>query len=325
MASAQQDQAGSSDAGGFCEACGEPHRRGARFCSACGAQLAAPANVGESAPAGGEAPGDGAAPRRSRKRLLAVGGLAIVLLALAAAAVIAFGHSSSAPSAAQRQRTALAALRSRVLGPFEVAMQQRTKFFAAERAFLGAMSDANGKLDSYKRRKARVERETEEINNATSAQSNACAQPESVIPCPNPTYPTYPTAPEVQGDVGKLRNAVSRLTSLKAAVLAVTPPPELKVLYAQLESAITMLSANAQSDADTLEQGVSEPEQDQSGSTGSVDEQKIATLQPDQAVPAIKIMNQQAVGLIEQLRLDLSKYDVPGGTDVDPADRSTAS
>lgn len=186
------------------------------------------------------------------------------------------------------------------------------------------MADANQKIDSYKNHKSSVEAQDKQIEAAYSAQEAACTTAFSTTPCPSPTYPKPASAPEVHGDIAKLRSAVGRLTNLKAEVLAVSPLPEMKVFYAQFESAIGTLLGNAQADADTLQQAITEPEQG-GESTGAVEEQKLGTLQPDQAVPAIKIMNREAVALIDRIGLEISQYDVPGGTDIDSTDHSTAS
>jgi hypothetical protein len=266
-----------------------------------------------------------------RNRALVLGGILAALVAVAAVLLLTLGRSG--PSPAQRHARALAAaqrsaaaqqtaLTARLGGPFREAMALRTRFFLAERAFLGAMSDANNKIHAYQAQTKTVEAETKQIENATSAQRNACAPPESPIPCPNPTYPTSPTAPEVQSDIGKLHSAVTQLSALNARALAVTPQSELKVFYAQLVAAINSLSSDAQYNANALTEGVTEPTSN--GSTGYVTEQKIATLHAETGLPSVRLMNQQAVELIHQLQLDISQYDVPGGTDADPSDHSAA-
>jgi zinc-ribbon domain len=310
----------------FCPSCGTKRGPADRFCSACGASL----SVGDDDPAEQGATSEQAqqtltgSPASSHKRLLAIGGLAAAVIAVAVVVVVLVLGVFSGPSAAQRHQSATAALRARLLTPFQNAMQQRTKFFTDERSFVAAMSDANQKIGTYKERKQSVETQDKQIEASDSAQQSACSSIYSSVPCPSPTYPKAPSAPEVHGDISKLRSVVSHLTGLKAEVLAVSPPPEMKVLFAQFESAITTLLSNAQADADTLQQGITEPEPGKE-STGSVEEQKIGTLQPDQAVPAIRIMNREAVSLINQMGLPIGQYDVPGGTDIDPTDHSTAS
>ena len=141
------------------------------------------------------------------------------------------------------------------------------------------------------------------------------------MPCPNPTYPSSPTAPSVQSDVSALRGAVSELATLNARLLAVTPQPELKVFYAQLGAAISSLSTDAQYNANTLSEAATEPS---NGNTGSVDEKKASTLHAETGLPSVRLMNQEAVQLMHLLRLEISQYDVPGGTDANPADHSVA-
>jgi hypothetical protein len=256
--------------------------------------------------------------------MLAVGALCVAGLAIVLMLVFALGAFSSGPSATQRHQSAVVALRARLLPAFQRAMQQRTQFFTDERRFLSAMGDANQKIRTYKERKQSVEAQDKQIEAAYSAQESACTAAFSTTPCPNPTYPKAPSAPEAHGDISRLRSAVNRLTDLKAEVLAVTPPAQMKIFYAQFESAIGTLLGNAQADADTLQQAITEPEQG-TESTGTVEEQKLGTLQADQAVPAIMIMNREAVALIDQMGLQIGQYDVPGGTDIDPSDHSTAS
>jgi hypothetical protein len=250
--------------------------------------------------------------------------LSVAVAVVAAALSLALGVFSAGPSAAQRHQSALAAMRARLFGPFQAAMQQRTQFFTDERSFLAAMADANQKISTYKQRKTSVEAQDKQIEAAYSAQEAACSQSFSTTPCPSPTYPKAASAPEVHGDIAKLRSVVGRLTNLKAEALSVSPPAQMKIFYAQFESAAGTLLANAQADADTLQQAITEPETG-TESTGNVEEQKLGTLQPDQAVPAIKAMNREAVALIDRMGLSIVQYDVPGGTDIDPTDHSTAS
>jgi hypothetical protein len=329
-------------ANAYCPSCGASTGAGDQFCRSCGMRLtdtavpqgaAAETGVtGASAPATGS--GDGPEQQRahsSRNRALVAGGVAAVLLAVAAVLVLTLG--SSGPSAAQTHARALAAaehsaaaqqaaLSARLAGPFPEAVGLRTSFFTAEREFSGAMTDANNKIHQYQAQTKTVEAETKQIENATSAQRNACGRPESFVPCPNPTYPTSPTAPDVQGDIGKLHASVSQLSALNARALAVTPQPELKVFYAQLLAAINSLSTDAQYNANTLTEAVTGPTS--SGSTGYVTEPKIATLHGESGLPSVRLMNQQAVQVIHLLQLQISQYDVPGGTDADPSDHSVA-
>jgi hypothetical protein len=319
--SGTEEQGDAAETPGFCASCGTKRGAADRFCSSCGASL----SLDEGSDSASSTPEAGAEQVSStRRRVLAVGGLGAAVVAVVLGLVFVLGIFSTGPSVAQRHQSALVASRLRLLPPFQNAMQQRTQFFTDERSFLSAMADANQKIAGYKEHKLSVEAQDKQIEAAYSAQQSACSAAFSTTPCPNPTYPKVPSAPEVHGDISRLRSAVGRLTNLKAEVLAVSPPSELKVFYAQFESAIGTLLANAQADADTLQQGITEPEQG-TESIGSVEEQRLGTLQPDQAVPAIRIMNREAVKLIDQMSLQISQYDVPGGTDIDPTDHSTAS
>lgn len=214
--------------------------------------------------------------------------------------------------------------RARLSAPLQELIGFRTTFFIGERSFIGAMGDANSKLRDYHRQSQSVADETKQINDANSSQQNACAQPGSVVACPNPTYPNPISAPDLTSDVGKLRSVVSRLSSLKASVLAVTPASDLREVYAQLSQAIDQLSTDANYNADTLTKGVVKPDPNSQGSVGSVDDAQVATLHKEQALPAVRLMNTATVTVINGLQLPLTNYDVPGGTDADPLDHSVA-
>ena len=316
---------------GPCPSCNAQTEPGDRFCRSCGTSLAhhgasvgaAPSEVHRAAPPSGGST-DGPRTGIGRQRWLVAGCIVAAALVVAAIAVLTLGGSSSHPSAARRQANvvrAFAALKARLYPPFQVAMEQRTRFFVAEAGFLGATRDATAKLHKYKSENQKVEEETKQINNANSGLEKACREPGSSVPCPNPTYPPSPTAPSVQSDVSTLHGAGSELATLNAQVLAVTPQPELKVFYAQLGAAINSLSTDAQYNANTLSEAVTEPS---NGSTGYVDEKKASTLHAETGLPSVRLMNQQAVQLIHLLQLEISQYDVPGGTDANPADHSVA-
>ena len=81
------------------------------------------------------------------------------------------------------------------------------------------------------------------------------------------------------------------------------------------------MSTDAQYNANTLSEAVTEPS---NGSTGSVDEKKASTLHAETGLPSVRLMNQQAVQLIHLLQLEIGQYDVPGGTDANPADHNVA-
>jgi hypothetical protein len=261
-----------------------------------------------------------------RNRWLAIGAIAALVVAVAVVAAVTLGGKSNSAAAKRAhaetvQRQAFVALKTRLYGPLQAAMGQRTKFFVAEASFLNATRDASAKLHKYKSENQKVEEEDKQINNANSGLEKACREPGSSLPCPNASYPSPPTAPSVQADVAALRNAASELSSLNAQVLAVTPQPELKVFYAQLGAAINSLSTDTQYNANTLSESVTEPT---NGGNGFVEEKKASTLHSETGLPSVRLMNQQAVQMIHMLQLEIGQYDVPGGTDANPSDHSVA-
>jgi hypothetical protein len=52
--------------------------------------------------------------------------------------------------------------------------------------------------------------------------------------------------------------------------------------------------------------------------------QKLATLQGETGLQSVRLINQQAVQVIQRLQLDIGEFDIPGGTDTDPSDHSVA-
>jgi hypothetical protein len=250
--------------------------------------------------------------------------LGVVAVAVAAIVVLTVGKSASRkPSPrvtrARTEEQAFAALKSRLYGPLTVAMGQRTKFFIAEASFLTATRDANAKIKKYQGEQKTVEAEVRQINNSNSGLESACRAPESSVPCPNPTYPESPTAPSVQGDISSLRHAAGELSSLKAEVIAASPQPELQPFYSQLQAAISALATDTEANANILSEGVTEPS---NGSKGFIDEKKLSTIHAETGLPSVRLLNRDAVALIHTLRLEISQYDVPGGTDVNPVDHS---
>jgi hypothetical protein len=320
----------SEGTGGFCPACGAGVAEEDRFCRGCGRPLeddphdAATGTAPMDTNAVPAQETDGGRPSRSR-RLVIAGTLLIVAIVVVAIAVIALGKSSSKVSAeitrAHAAERAYAALKSRLYGPFTVAMGQRTKFFIAEANFLNATRDANAKIKKYDGESKAVEAEDKQISNANSGLESACRAPESSVPCPNPTYPEPPTAPSVASDVATLHHAAAELSSLKAEVLSVSPQPELQGFYAQLQAAITSLATDAEANANILSEGVTEAS---GGSKGYIEEKKLSTIHPETGLPSVRLLNRDAVALINTLHLEIGQYDVPGGTDVNPADHSTA-
>jgi hypothetical protein len=312
----------------WCPACGAEADPADAFCRACGTPLAGSPNQEADPTEHHEGPSAATnATHRADvdrwKRWFIVSLIVAVLVAVGVIVAVVAGKSHSNAAASQQRRAEVAqhALKARLYGPFQTAMAQRTKFFVAEAAFLDATRDATGKLHRYRSEVQRVEHEDTEINNANSGLEQACRQPLSNVPCPNPTYPSYPTAPNVQDDINGLRTAAADASSLNAQVLAATPQPELKVFYAQLQAAIAALSTDAQYNATALSEAVSAPE---NGGTGAVEEKKASTLHAETGLPSVRLMNAEAVQVIRELHLELSQYDVPGGTDANPSDHSAA-
>jgi hypothetical protein len=319
----------SQPSGDFCPSCGSRVSTTDKFCRACGRSLAddysqRPAR-GNGAPAdeptGPTSPAPDEAGRRAR--WIVPTAIVVILLVVGGVALLTVGKSNSKASKyasqAKAERVAYVALRNRLYAPFTVAIGQRAKFLISEASFLTATRDANAKIKKYQAESQKVEAEDKQIQNANSGLESACRQPESSVPCPSTEYPEPPSAPSLQGDVAGLRRAVSDLSSLNAEVLAVTAQSELRPFYAQLQAAITALTTDAQDNANILSEGITEP---QNGSHGYVEEKKLATIHPENGLYSVKLMNQQAVALIHILRLDISQYDVPGGTDANPADHS---
>jgi hypothetical protein len=325
----------------WCPSCGSAVELEDSFCRSCGRALGASpsataprheqdeADVPE-AVASHQIAADQGSGRSRRNRWLVAGAIVILVVAIAAVAVVTLSKSQISPEASaaakQRraeiaQRQAFVALKARLYGPFTAAMGQRTKFFIAEASFLDATRDANTKVKKYQAESQKVEAEDKQIQNANSGLESACREPYSSVPCPNPTYPEAPSAPAVKEDVANLHRAVTDLSSLNAEVLAGTPQPELRTFYAQMQAAITALTTDAQANANILSEGVTEPT---NGSHGYLEEKKLATIHPENGLPSVKLMNHQAVALIRMLHLDITQYDVPGGTDVNPTDHSVA-
>jgi hypothetical protein len=285
---------------------------------------------------GGAMPRDGRRTVRTRrrrtygKRLLALLALAAVGVALAEGVVVAL--QSTRLTAAQRQaraaaaeRRAAAARKAAMLAAlqpaFAVAMQQRARFFVGERRFVNATFDANAELSSYASRlqvaQARDRR--------AGARAKACAQPHARVACRRAARAGEPLAPDLTADIASLRVAAGRLHSVSERVAAVVPQPALTVFYAQLALAAGQLRADARYDADTLARAVVAPDPNIPGDAGRVNATLIATLHPESALPAIRLMNRQAVHVIHLLGADIRQYDVPGGTGGDPGDHSTSA
>jgi hypothetical protein len=304
-----------------CSSCGTIVGTADRFCPSCGA----PQTHGTHRDHPTRAVQPESPPARTKRTWLLLIATVVALLGAAAGVVALSGAlTDDGKSAVEKrqsaQRAKSRATRARVLPAFGTAMQSREQLFAAERHFVTGMAGARSKLRDYRKQSAAVAAQTQTIDAATAAQFDACIA-DLEVACPAPNYPNPPPAPDLTGEIKQLRAASTGLESLHADVLSVTPEPELKVLYAQLVQAATTLNADATYNADTLTQAVT-PAGSAEG-TGLVEYAKVKTLHKENALPAIRHMNDAAVRVIGMLKLRRSAYDVPGGRDVDPSDHST--
>ena len=314
-----------------CTKCGTEAEHDDFFCRSCGARLAeqptaaAPdPDTSEQPPVADDAPDaaatasaptdDPVSPRRGLRYLVAGGiGLVVLLAVLLATGVIGGSNSE------EEQQAALVA---RLREPFQDAMKSRDTLLLAEREFLSANTDSRAALRRYQRRAAEVRDANKRISDANEPLFDACAN--GSVACPNPTYEDMPNVPDVGSSIKELRSAATRLGKLNATVLSITPAEELKRFYPQLTSAIRSLQEDATYNADTLTKAVNpgEPAQGE-GEGGYVDRAQTKTLRDESALPAIRELNAEALAVVRKLELPVSNYDVPGGTDRDPADHST--
>jgi hypothetical protein len=190
------------------------------------------------------------------------------------------------------------------------------------------MSDARAKIRQYRRQHRAVQAETKRIDEINQPGWDACTQ-YTDVQCPSPRYPDQPTVPDVSTDIRRLHSASKRLDVLHASILNVGAPPQLKVFFAQLATAVDALNSDATYNADTLTKGItppdSAPQTEGDSSKGYMDDAQVNTLHDEQALPAVKEMNRAAMAAIGLLRLQVSEYDLPGGNDLDPGDHSLAT
>jgi hypothetical protein len=285
----------------FCPSCGSASGTTDRFCRRCGADLG----------------GDADLPRSGRNRgpLLAVVAL-LAAVAAAAAVVVVGGGGDDKPKA--KPNPAVAA-RRQLKKPFDAEMHFRDALFSTERDYRSAMRSTNRSLRRYKSAQKAYAAESKRIEDTFAAAFDACSRYNT--PCPDPTYPDAPKVPSFDDDVRTMRAAASDLQTLRVAVSSSRPPVPLAVMHSQLLEAITALQSTASHNADVLSEAVTPAEGEGSG---GLDNGKIATLRTEEALPAIKAMNAQAVALIRRMGLPLLSYDVPGGRDLDVHDNSVA-
>lgn len=298
----------------FCPSCGKPAASGDRFCRHCGARLddtAPPAGVS------GEAREEGAAPaaRPWRRRLALIGAFAALALAAGAVAflIVRGGGDGEADAAA-----ALATERERVTPQFDELMQRRDSFFTLERRYLAALGDAREALADYRRKDRDYAAEVKRIDDEFADEFDECYR-YTAVPCPSPDYPDVPAVPSVSKQTRAMRTTARRLGSLRAELTSTTPLPRLRVLYDQLMASIDALKDEADHNADVLDEAVTPAKGD---ATGTVDNGRLRTLREDEALPSIKEMNRAAVDVVKRLELPLTRYDLPGGRDLDSDDHS---
>ena len=299
----------------FCPQCGLGADRGDRFCRSCGTGLEPPApppipegasnGMGKSSipvpPAGKK--------RRTGRTVLALAGLITLMLAVAVGVLIAGGvlsFDSDSGAVATDTRTV------------ENAMVDRDEFFTAERAYLGAYAPALGELRRYRRAESEFRAENKRIEEEFADEFDACSRYDDIA-CPEPDYPESPEAPNFGVETKNIRAAVQGLEELRVSLSSARPRGTAAPMRAQLVASVEAVKLEAEHNADVLAEAVDPPEGE---APGGVDNGKIKTLRKESALPAIREMNRAAVRLLRGAGLSLSRFDVPGGRDLDPKDHS---
>jgi hypothetical protein len=295
----------------FCPSCGGATESTDRFCRSCGHPV-----DGDGTPSTAAEP---ERPARQRRRIVWIAP-ALVLVAAAAAVVVvamAGAFSSGEGDATSRERARLASQRAALRRPFDDLMASRDEFFAQERRYLSAMSDAQGVIRSYRRAERDYKSETKSIDDEFADEFDQCFR--TALPCPSPDYPDLPKVPSFEEQTAKLRRVAQRLSDLGAALASIQPPRQLLVLHTQLQASVSSQIDEAEHNADVLDEAA-EPAEGEA--PGSLNKGKLRTLRREGSFPAIRQMNQAARKVIDDLRLARSDYDVPGGRDLDETDHS---
>ena len=202
---------------------------------------------------------------------------------------------------------------------FRKGMLQRNQLLLAQAKYQSAMVTSRKTVQRYFTSSAAYDAEVKRIDIANQPLYDACQAAYSNISCPSPTYPDSPKAPSVSDEVSQLRKVSNATEALGAKIRSTDPPDSLKAFYSQLTSAVDKLQEDATYNADTLTKAVTPAKGE---ATGSVDKPAIATLKSQRVSPSIRALNAQAVEEIKRLGLQLSDFDVPGGTDSNPDDAS---
>ena len=256
--------------------------------------------------------GDERKPIRERladHKLLGAGAGAVLLAVVVASALLLTGTVGGGASDAE-------------VASFRQGMLQRDHLVLAQMKYQGAMVTSERTVQRYFTTLDAYNAEVKRIDTANQPLLDACQAAYSNISCPTPSYPAYPKAPTVSDEVSQLKKVSNAMEALGAKIRSTEPPESLKAFYAQLTSAVDQLQGDATYNADTLTKAVSSAQGD---STGSVDKSAIATLKSKWVSASIRALNVQAVEVIKNLGLQLSDFDVPGGTDRNPDDGSVST
>lgn len=287
----------------FCPDCGHSTAPDDQFCRRCGAAL-------------GEQPDAAGHKRRRGPVVIAV--LALVACAGAATAVLAAGGvlGGDEDPADRALVDPRAALRAQLAAPFQKQMDIRDEFFAAEREYRAAMRSARRTLREYRRADRDYKAELKQISDEFADEFDECTR--FNIPCPDPDYPEPPKVPSFKEQIKDLKRSAKQLSALQATASSLQAPERLASLQAQLVTAVTMLRETAEHNADVLSEAIEEPEYE---AAGQLDKGKLETLR-NQDMPSVRALNAGALEIVRDLGLDLSRYDLPGGRDIDTKDSS---